>query len=167
MAGQGQAREYADALERKFGSRPVIFYTNGYETWIWDDGNKYPPRPIHGFCTKDELRSLITRRASRQPLNSMLVNDETVERYYQSRAISKVGERFDRDNQRQALLVMATGSGKTRTAIALVDVLQRAGWIKRVLFLADRQELVIQATAAFKQHLPNTPVVFALSGDAG
>ena len=159
MAGQEQAREYADALDRKFGSRPVIFYTNGYETWIWDDDNKYPPRPVQGFYTKDELRSLIARRASRQPLNSMLVNEEIVERYYQSRAISKVGERFDRDNQRQALLVMATGSGKTRTAIALVDVLQRAGWIKRVLFLADRQELVIQATAAFKQHLPNTPVV--------
>jgi hypothetical protein len=93
MAGQEQAREYADALERQFGSRPVIFYTNGYETWIWDDGNRYPPRPVQGFYTKDELRSLITRRASRQPLGSMLVNDEIVERYYQSRAISKVGER--------------------------------------------------------------------------
>lgn len=159
IAGQEQAREYAGALEQQFGARPVIFYTNGYETWIWDDGNRYPPRPVQGFYTKDELRSLITRRASRQPLGSMLVNDEIVERYYQSRAISKVGERYDRDNQRQALLVMATGSGKTRTAIALADVLQRAGWIKRVLFLADRQELVSQATAAFKEHLPNTPVV--------
>ena len=159
IAGQEQAREYADALERQFSQRPVIFYTNGYEIWIWDDGNRYPPRPVQGFYTKDELRSLIIRRASRQPLGSMLVNDEIVERYYQSRAISKIGERFGRDNQRQALLVMATGSGKTRTAIALADVLQRAGWIKRVLFLADRQELVSQATAAFKQHLPGTPVV--------
>lgn len=159
ISGQEQARDYANALERKFGSRPVIFYTNGYETWIWDDGNKYPPRSVQGFYTKDELHSLIVRRASRQPLASMLVNEEIVERYYQSRAISRVGERFDRDNQRQALLVMATGSGKTRTAIALVDVLQRAGWVKRVLFLADRQELVSQATTAFKQHLRDTPVV--------
>ncbi|MEV3923501.1 DEAD/DEAH box helicase family protein [Actinomadura coerulea] len=159
LEGQEQARQYADALERKFGRRPVIFYTNGYETWIWDDGNKYPPRPIQGFFTKDELRSLIARRASRQALSSAPINEEIVERYYQSRAIRRIGERFDRENQRQALLVMATGSGKTRTAIALVDLLQKAGWVKRVLFLADRKELVTQATNAFKQHLPGTPAV--------
>ena len=163
MEGQEQARQYADALERKFGRRPVIFYTNGYETWIWDDGNKYPPRPIQGFYTKDELRSLIARRASRQALSSTPINEEIVERYYQSRAIRRIGERFDRDNQRQSLLVMATGSGKTRTAIALVDVLQKAGWIKRVLFLADRKELVAQATNAFKQHLRGTPVINLLT----
>jgi type I restriction enzyme R subunit len=159
LEGQEQARQYADALERKFGRRPVIFYTNGYETWIWDDGNKYPPRPIQGFYTKDELRSLITRRASRQALSSTPINEEIVERYYQSRAIRRIGERFDRENQRQALLVMATGSGKTRTAVALVDLLQKAGWVKRVLFLADRRELVSQATAAFKEHLPGTTTV--------
>ncbi len=159
MEGQEQARQYAAALEREFGRRPVIFYTNGYETWIWDDGNGYPPRQIRGFYTKDELRSLISRRASRQALSSTPINEEIVERYYQSRAIRRIGERFDRDKQRQALLVMATGSGKTRTAIALVDVLQKAGWIKRVLFLADRTELVGQAAGAFKQHLPGTPVV--------
>ncbi|PZG36671.1 restriction endonuclease subunit R [Spongiactinospora gelatinilytica] len=163
MEGQEQARQYATALEHKFGRRPVIFYTNGYQTWIWDDGNKYPPRPIQGFYTKDELRSLIARRASRQALSSTPINEEIVERYYQSRAIRRIGERFDRDKQRQALLVMATGSGKTRTAIALVDVLQKAGWIKRVLFLADRKELVTQATNAFKQHLPGTPVVNLLT----
>ena len=135
--------------------RPVIFYTNGYETWIWDDGNRYPPRPVQGFYTKDELRSLITRRASRQPLASMLVNDEIVERYYQSRAIRRVGERFDRDNQRQALLVMATGSGKTRTAIALVDLLAtgRAGSSGCCSWPTGRNSSS-QATAAFKQHLP-------------
>ncbi|WP_026313452.1 DEAD/DEAH box helicase family protein [Actinomadura flavalba] len=159
LEGQEQARRYAEALEREFGQRPVIFYTNGYDTWIWDDGNKYPPRPIQGFYTKDELRSLIMRRASRQALNSAPINEEIVERYYQTRAIRRVGERFGRDNQRQALLVMATGSGKTRTAIALVDLLQKAGWVKRVLFLADRKELVSQAFNAFKEHLGGTPAV--------
>ena len=159
IEGQEQARQYADALEHAFGRRPVIFYTNGYETWLWDDGNRYPPRPVQGFYTKDELRSLIARRASRQALGSTPINEEIVERYYQSRAIRRIGERFDRENQRQALLVMATGSGKTRTAIALVDLLQKAGWVKRVLFLADRRELVGQATAAFKEHLPGTTTV--------
>ena len=163
LEGQEQARQYAEALQSTFGRRPVIFYTNGYETWLWDDGNKYPPRPVQGFYTKDELRSLITRRASRQALSSTPINEEIVERYYQSRAIRRIGERFDRENQRQALLVMATGSGKTRTAIALVDVLQKAGWVKRVLFLADRRELVAQATAAFKEHLPGTTTVNLLA----
>ena len=157
IAGQQQAKEYASALEGKFGVRPVIFYTNGYETRIWDD-TFYPPRPIQGFYTKDELRSLISRRASRQALNSAIINEEIVQRYYQSRAIRKIGEAFEK-GQRHALLVMATGSGKTRTAIALVDLLQKAGWMKRVLFLADRKELVTQATNAFKAHLPGTPVV--------
>jgi type I restriction enzyme R subunit len=157
IAGQQQAKEYADALEAKFGTRPVIFYTNGYDTRIWDD-NFYPPRPIQGFYTKDELRSLISRRASRQALNSAVINEEIVQRYYQSRAIRKIGEAFEK-GQRHTLLVMATGSGKTRTAIALVDLLQKAGWVKRVLFLADRKELVTQATNAFKAHLPGTPVV--------
>lgn len=159
LEGQEQARQYADALEGMSGRRPVIFYTNGYESWLWDDGNKYPARPVQGFYTKDELRSLIARRASRQALSSTPINEEIVERYYQSRAIRRIGERLDQDNQRQALLVMATGSGKTRTAIALVDVLQKAGWVKRVLFLADRRELVGQAAAAFKEHLPGTTTV--------
>ena len=155
--GQQQAKDYADSLERRFGTRPVIFYTNGYETWIWDD-TMYPPRPIQGFYTKEELRSLITRRASRQPLGSIAINEEIAGRSYQSRAIRRIGEAFEK-SQRHALLVMATGSGKTRTAIALVDVLQRAGWVKRALFLADRKELVTQAVNAFKEHLPGTPVV--------
>jgi type I restriction enzyme R subunit len=159
--GQQQAKDYADALERRFRTRPVIFYTNGYETWIWDDV-MYPPRPIQGFYIKEELRSLIARRASRQPLGSIKINEEIVARSYQSRAIRRIGETFEKA-QRHALLVMATGSGKTRTAIALVDVLQRAGWVKRVLFLADRKELVSQATNAFKQHLPGTPVVNLLT----
>ncbi|TYK53290.1 DEAD/DEAH box helicase family protein [Actinomadura decatromicini] len=156
--GKQQAKLYADALEREFDQRPVIFYTNGYQTFIWDDAT-YPPREIQGFYTKDQLRTLIQRRTSRQALSGVGINDEIAGRHYQSRAIRRIAEAFERDNQREALLVMATGAGKTRTIIALVDLLQRAHWIKRVLFLADRKALVTQATNAFKAHLPSTPTV--------
>ncbi|MFD0901502.1 DEAD/DEAH box helicase family protein [Actinomadura sediminis] len=157
IEGQEQAKRYADALEARFGQHPVIFYTSGYKTFIWDDA-LYPPREVLGFYTKDELRLLIQRRAGRQALGGVKVNDEIAGRHYQSRAIRRIGEAFEQ-GQRDALLVMATGAGKTRTVIALVDQLQRAGWVKRVLFLADRQALVRQATNAFKGHLPATPVV--------
>ncbi len=162
LIGQQQAKAYADALEQQFGLRPVIFYTNGYQTFLWDDLN-YPPREVQGFYTKDELRLLIQRRTSRLALGGMAINDEIASRYYQSRAIRRIARRFERDKQRQALLVMATGAGKTRTIIALVDLLLRAQWVKRVLFLADRQALVTQATNAFKQHLPGTPTVNLLT----
>ena len=156
--GQQQAKLYADCLEQMYGQRPVIFYTNGYQTYIWDD-LRYPPRPIQGFYTREELRLLVQRRASAQALAGIPINDEIVERHYQFRAIRRVAERFEKERQRQALLVMATGAGKTRTAIALVDLLARANWVKRVLFLADRQALVKQAYEAFKQHLPGMPAV--------
>ena len=155
--GQQQAKLYADCLETMHGQRPVIFYTNGYETRLWDD-LAYPPRPVAGFYKKDELASLIIRRAQRAPLDVSQVKDDIVERYYQKRAIGSIGEQFAQ-TRRKALLVMATGSGKTRTAIALVDLLQRAGWVKRALFLADRVSLVNQAVGAFKAHLPQSSPV--------
>ena len=155
--GQQQAKLYADCLETMHGQRPVIFYTNGYETFLWDD-LAYPPRPVAGFYKKDELASLIIRRAQRSPLDVSQVKDDIVERYYQKRAIGSIGEQFAQ-TRRKALLVMATGSGKTRTAIALVDLLQRAGWVKRALFLADRVSLVNQAVGAFKAHLPQSSPV--------
>ena len=155
--GQQQAKLYADCLETMHGQRPVIFYTNGYETFLWDD-LAYPPRPVAGFYKKDELASLIIRRAQRAPLDVSQVKDDIVERYYQKRAIGSIGEQFAQ-TRRKALLVMATGSGKTRTAIALVDLLQRAGWVKRALFLADRVSLVNQAVGAFKAHLPQSSPV--------
>lgn len=157
-AGQQQAKLYADCLETQFGQRPVIFYTNGYEHWMWDD-LRYPPREVSGFYTRDELELLIQRRQTRQPLASQTVNAEIVERYYQTRAIRKVAERLENDHQRKSLLVMATGAGKTRTVIALCDVLMKAGWVKRVLFLADRVALVKQAANAFKAHLPSSSPV--------
>lgn len=156
--GHQQAKLYADGLEAQFGQRPVIFYTNGYEHWIWDDA-AYPPRAIQGFLKQDELALLIERRQSRRALADTPVSKTIVERYYQRRAISKVGQSFETDKQRKALLVMATGSGKTRTVIALVDQLMRANWAKRVLFLADRVALVNQAVGAFKAHLPNAATV--------
>ncbi|MEU3018027.1 DEAD/DEAH box helicase family protein [Nocardiopsis sp. NPDC007018] len=157
--GQQQAKVYADALEARFGQRPVIFCTSGYRTFVWDDHFGYPPREVQGFYTKDELRTLIMRRAGRQALAGVEINADIAGRHYQARAIRRIAETFADDKQRQALLVMATGAGKTRTVIALVDLLNRAGWIKRVLFLADRTALVNQALGAFKQHLPSTPVV--------
>jgi len=153
-AGQQQAKLYADCLEAKFGRRPVIFFTNGYEHWLWDDA-LYPPRQVQGFLKKAELALLIQRRGTRKSLDAVPIDETIVERYYQTRAIRRVGESFEKDHLRKALLVMATGSGKTRTVIALVDQLMRANWVKRVLFLADRVALVRQAHNAFKAHLPS------------
>ncbi|MBM6401435.1 DEAD/DEAH box helicase family protein [Phycicoccus sonneratiae] len=156
--GQQQAKLYADCLEKHFGRRPVIFYTNGYEHRIWDDAGGYPPRETQGFYTRDELELLIQRRQTKLPLSSAQTNTAIAGRPYQVRAIKAVGDAFDR-KQREALLVMATGAGKTRTTIALVDLLQKANWVKRVLFLADRTALVNQAGNAFKQHLPGSTTV--------
>ena len=156
--GQQQAKLYADRLEARFGQRPVIFYSNGYEHWIWDD-TRYPPRQIGGFYKRDELELLIQRRSRRKPLAAENIDRKIVERPYQHRAIRNVAKSFEKDVERKALLVMATGSGKTRTVIALVDLLMRAGWVKRVLFLADRVALVNQATNAFKAHLPDAAPV--------
>ncbi|HAL28718.1 MAG TPA: restriction endonuclease subunit R [Chloroflexi bacterium] len=157
-AGQQQAKLYSDCLEQQFGQRPVIFYSNGYDHWIWDDHN-YPPRQVQGFYTKSDLELLVQRRASRKALASVEINERIVERYYHLRAIRRIAESFERDHGRKALLVMATGAGKTRNVIALCDLLMRANWVKRVLFLADRVALVNQAVNAFKTHLPEaTPV---------
>ncbi len=155
--GKQQAKLYADCLENMHGQRPVIFYTNGYMTWLWDDV-QYPPRQVAGFYKKDELQRLILRRSQKKKLNVSTVKDIIVNRYYQKRAVGSIFEQFAQA-RRKALLVMATGTGKTRTAIALVDALQRAGWTKRALFLADRISLVNQAVNAFKAHLPESSPV--------
>ncbi|MEU3774804.1 DEAD/DEAH box helicase family protein [Streptomyces sp. NPDC032472] len=165
--GQQQAKLYADALEAAYNRRPVIFFTNGYETYIWDDWNEnpssgYPPRQISGFLTKEQLLWRIQQRALRRSLSTYPTDPNIAGRPYQLRAIKRVGETYDRERMRQALLVMATGTGKTRTTVALVDQLSKAGWVKNVLFLADREALVIQAMKAFKEHLPNTPVASLL-----
>jgi len=160
--GQQQAKLYADCLQTQFGQRPLIYTTNGYEHWFWDD-TTYPPRPVQGFHKKDELQLLVQRRTSSKPLAGMVINSDIVERHYQQRAIRRIGETFEKDRQRKALVVMATGAGKTRTVIALVDLLQRANWAKRILFLADRVALVNQAANAFKAHLPDAAAVNLVS----
>ena len=124
--GRQQAKLYADCLERRYGQRPVIFYSNGYETWLWDDLG-YPPRAVQGFYTKDELALLINRRTSRRPLASLQISSAIVERHYQQRAIRRIAATFEQDNQRKALVVMATGAGKTRTVVALIDLLHASG----------------------------------------
>ncbi len=156
--GQQQARLYADCLESEFGRRPVILWTNGHQHWLWDDAAGYPPRRVSGFFTKDELQLMVQRRQSRLPLRDALFDKHIVERHYQIRAIRAVGESFEA-KQREALLVMATGSGKTRTVVALVDQLMKQGWVKRVLFLADRVALVNQAVGVFKIHLISAATV--------
>ncbi|MCG5434442.1 DEAD/DEAH box helicase family protein [Mycobacterium sp. MYCO198283] len=158
QVGQQQAKLYAHCLEAMTGRRPVIFYTNGYEHWIWDDAAGYPPREIQGFYTRDELELLVQRRQTRRPLTDMPIDSAIVERHYQHRAIRAIDDAFTA-KQREALLVMATGSGKTRTVIALVKQLMEANWVKRVLFLADRTALVTQAANAFKAHLPDATTV--------
>ncbi|MDA8328614.1 MAG: DEAD/DEAH box helicase family protein [Betaproteobacteria bacterium] len=156
--GQQQAKLYADCLAHQYGQRPVIFCSNGYDHWLWDDVN-YPPRSIQGFYKKPELELMIQRRSIRKPLATTVINTDIVGRYYQTRAVRRIGEAFERDNQRKALIVMATGAGKTRTVIALADLLMRCNWVKRVLFLADRVALVGQAVKAFKIHLPDASPV--------
>src|ERR1017187_5863627 len=156
--GQQQAKLYADCLEARFGQRPVIFYSNGYEHWLWDD-RRYPPRQVQGFYKKAELELLIQRRSTRKLLAAAEIHQTIVERYYQTRSIRRIGEAFERDHDRKALVVMATGAGKTRTVIALCDLLMRCNWAKRILFLADRVALVNQAVGAFKRFLPDAPPV--------
>lgn len=162
-AGQQQASLYADCLERQFGRRPVIFYSNGYEHWLWDDA-QYPPRPVQGFYKKAELELLIQRRTTRKPLAEAAINEAIVGRYYQTRCIRRIGEAFERDRDRKALVVMATGAGKTRTVVALCDLLMRCNWVKRALFLCDRVSLVKQAiNKGFKPFLPESSPVNLLT----
>ena len=152
--GQHQAKLYADGLEKTYGQRPIIFYSNGYEHWIWDDC-RYPPRRIQGFYKKDELVLLIQRRETATSLSRQTVNKDICNRYYQEQAIRHLMESFEK-SLRKGLVVMATGSGKTRMVIGLCDLMLRCNWIKRVLFLADRKALVKQATNAFKRYLPHS-----------
>ena len=155
--GKRQAQLYANCLEKQFNQRPIIFYSNGYQTYLWDDGN-YPPRLVEGFLKKDELQRIIYRRTHRKPFEIVLPNPEIAGRSYQLEALKRVTETFNK-KARKALLVMATGTGKTRTAIALVDILTRANWIKRVLFLADRTSLITQAKRAIQKHLPHATAI--------
>ena len=156
--GRQQGKLYADLLEKKFGRRPVIFLTNGFDTRIWHD-SYYPERRVSGIYSKRDLEKEFNKITMRTHLDDVRISDDISGRYYQKEAINAVCRAFDKENRRKALLVMATGSGKTRTIISAVDVLLRHGWVKNVLFLADRNSLVTQAKRAFVNLLPNLSVV--------
>ena len=155
--GRKQAQLYADGLENEYGQRPVIFYTNGYDIHIWDDAKGEVPRPLHGFYTKASLEHCIWKSSERYtPLSDLGPNKDIVDRLYQLEAIKKVCERFDSRRQK-ALIVLATGTGKTRVAIALCDLLTKAHWVKRILFLCDRRELRKQANKTFGEFMDHEP----------
>ena len=151
--GRKQAILYADCLERKFGRRPMMFTTNGFETYYWDDQSG-PQRKVSGVFSKEDLQKLMNRRAERQDLMSIPIDDKITDRYYQKEAIRAVCDQIEQ-GFRKHLLVMATGTGKTRTASSLTDALSRGKWITNILFLADRTALVKQANDDFKQYLPD------------
>jgi type I restriction enzyme R subunit len=156
--GGEQARMYATCLEQETGVRPVIFFTNGVDIFLWDDAQGYPYRKVYGFYSKDSLEYLTHQRTNKKPLATIEPNLAIANRMYQLEAVKRVSERFS-NNFRKALLVQATGTGKTRVAISLCDVLMRGGWVKRILFLCDRRELRKQADRVFKEFMPGEPRV--------
>ena len=151
--GRKQAVLYADCLEKKFGRRPMMFTTNGFDTYFWDDQTS-PQRRVSEVFNKDDLQRLMNRRMERKPLQEISINDKITDSYYQKEAIRAVCDHIEQ-GFRKNLLVMATGTGKTRTASSLTDVLSRGGYVTNVLFLADRTALVKQAKDDFKNYLPD------------
>ncbi len=155
--GQEQAKQYAVNIQKNSGKEmPFVFYTNGHDIYFWDT-EKSPPRKVHGFPSKKDLERLLFQRKNEKPLSQELINREISGRPYQIEAIRSVFETLDK-GKRKALLVMATGTGKTRTAVSMIDVLMRANRIQKVLFLVDRIALRNQALDAFKEYLPNAPI---------
>ncbi|PJF03343.1 type I restriction endonuclease subunit R [Acinetobacter seifertii] len=163
LAGKNQAADYANVIKAKFGNDPFIFLTNGKEIQFWDR-ERYAPRKISGFYTRDDLERLHHQRQFGQPLRSVNINATIAGRDYQNEAIRRITEGID-NAKRKFLLVMATGTGKTRTTIALIDILLRSKRVQRVLFLADRRELVRQAMAEFKSYLPNESLARLEAGE--
>jgi type I restriction enzyme R subunit len=156
-SGRTQARLYADSLEKRYGQRPVIFYSNGFDIYIWNDKNNEPPRKAYGFYSRDSLQYLIFQRNNRVKPSGIKINYKITDRSYQIEAIKRVLEKFE-ENRRKGLIVLATGTGKTRVAISLCDVLSRANWVKRILFLCDRRELRKQAKNVFSEYMPDSPL---------
>lgn len=155
--GQQQAKIYADCLENKYGQRPVIFFSNGFDIYMWDDCN-YPYRKVSGYYTQEQLQLLIDRRTLKKNLKHISIDDNITNRTYQQEAIKAFCDDLD-NHQRKGLLVMATGTGKTRTAVSIVNVLTNSNWVKNVLFLADRAELVKQAKKSFNKLMPSLSTI--------
>jgi len=161
--GENQAQLYADSLEKMHGQRPVMYYSNGYEIFLWDDKFYKQSRRVHGFYTKAELQTAMFRRTHRMDIRTAPIDTEISGRFYQMRAIKSISEHFAGNDKndgkligtnRGALLVLATGTGKTRTSIAFSKLMLQCNWAKRILFLADRTSLVDQAKRNFVKHLP-------------
>lgn len=166
--GQEQAKLYADALEKVHGQRPMIFYTNGHDIWVWDDAGGYPPRSVFGFFSKDTLQYRVGfQRKEKLDLLKDVRPDPNIAGYlHQLESITRVAERFTQ-RHRRALVVQATGTGKTRVAIALAKLLIEARWVKRVLFLCDRKELRKQAKNAFNDFVQEPIYVIGQANDVG
>ncbi|MFC1585747.1 DEAD/DEAH box helicase family protein [Fibrobacterota bacterium] len=157
--GRHQAKYYADGLEKEYGQRPGIYYTNGYDLYLWDDVKGETPRRLYAYYSKESLQRLHWKNKARLILNTLGPKEEIVDRMYQIEAIKRVTEQFEM-KRRKALLVQATGTGKTRVAIALSELLIRAHWVKRILFLCDRKELRKQADKAFSAYMGSEPRVY-------
>jgi type I restriction enzyme R subunit len=164
--GRKQAEQYADGLQAEHQQRPVIFCTNGYDHWIWNDAAGEPPRKIHGFYSKDSLQHLHFQRTAKKPLSEVAANPAIAGWMFQMEAVRRVVERFAQ-KKRRALIVQATGTGKTRVAISLCDAMIKANWAKRILFLCDRRELRKQANKAFNEFLPSLPRTYVKGSSAG
>lgn len=164
--GRKQAELYADALEKQHGQRPVIFYTNGYDLWIWNDAAGEPPRKIYGFYSKDSLQHLVFQRTEKKSVSEVSANPHIAGRMYQIEAVRRVVEKFA-EKKRKGLIVQATGTGKTRVAISLCDAMIKANWAKRILFVCDRRELRRQANNAFNEFLPSLPRTYVTGASAG
>ena len=166
LVGAEQARIYATCLEKETGVRPVIFFTNGADIFLWDDAQGYPYRKVYGFYSKDSLEYLVHQRTNKKALANVEPNLAIANRMYQLEAVKRVCERFS-NKFRKSLLVQATGTGKTRVAISLCDTLMRGGWVKRILFLCDRRELRKQADRVFKEFMPGEPRIVVDSSTSG
>lgn len=165
--GQEQARQYADGLEKMHGQRPMIFFTNGHDIWVWDDAGGYPPRAVYGFYSKDTLQYRVGfQRREKIDLLTVPQDPKIAGRLYQIESITRVAERFSQCH-RKALIVQATGTGKTRVAISLAKLLIDARWAKRVLFLCDRKELRKQAKNAFNDFVQEPIYVIGQQNDIG
>lgn len=156
--GKKQALDYAHSLAKMYDQRPVIFFTNGYDIFIWEDAKGDPPRKIYGFYSKDSLQYCLYQTKHRSSVKDLASKREIIDRTYQIEAIKRVCEIFS-SHKRRTLVVQATGTGKTRVAIGLCELLTRAEWAKRILFLCDRRELRKQAHNTFKEFLPSEPRV--------
>ena len=156
QVGQEQAKQYAERLRQLHGgAMPLVMYSNGHKIFFWDS-DQYPPAQVYGFPTPLDLEWMRERRDTKGALSVELINPAIAGRDYQIEAVRTVLEAIEA-RRRKFLMVMATGTGKTRVAAALVDALKRAHWVKRVLFLVDRIALQEQALDAFKEHLPSEP----------